>query len=85
MTPLQALLVTYSVASDDPLWYSQEHLDSLKQNVQRVMTERLGNYPAAMGRPAYGRNGYIFSTPLDILLDQNTTARIFERIDQRRR
>ena len=83
LTPLQAYLITYSVASDDYLWHSQANLQISMKSTEQAMTNSQGHYPASAGRHAYGVNGYLYSTPLDLILDQRTTTRLLDRLEQR--
>ncbi|HJQ32731.1 MAG TPA: hypothetical protein VJ866_11145 [Pyrinomonadaceae bacterium] len=83
-TPLQAVLIAYSAASDDPLADSaanlQKRLASVHDGIERV-TGR--HYPGPDGHLAYGPNGYIFSTPLDIIFDEQTVNLLLDHIEGR--
>lgn len=82
-TPLQAVLIAYSAASDDPLAYSaanlQKRLASMHDGIERL-TGR--HYPSPDGHLAYGPNGYIFSTPLDIVFDEQTVNLLLRHIEE---
>jgi hypothetical protein len=84
VTPLQAVLIAYSVAGDDPLAYSaanlQKRLASMHDGIERL-TGR--HYPSPDGHLAYGQNGYIFSTPLDIVFDEQTVNLLLDNIEER--
>jgi len=73
LTPLQAVLITYSTVSDDPLTDSIVNLQQRMDYVQGIATRHAGQpYPSPRGRLAYGQNGYLYSTPLDIVFDEQT-------------
>jgi hypothetical protein len=83
-TPLQAVLIAYSVASDDPLADSaanlQKRLATMHDGIE-MLTGR--HYPSADGHLAYGPNGYIFSTPLDTAFDEQTVNLLLDKIEER--
>ncbi len=69
MTPLQAVLIAYAVASDDSLCDSAANLSSSMQATQTGVTNVTGEtYPNPDNYRAYGPNGYLFSSPLDLYL-----------------
>lgn len=82
-TPLQAFLVTYSLLSNDPLDYSQDNLVR-KMNIRRESrTEDPGHpFPSPDGHRAYGVNGYLFSSPLDLMFDEQTVNRLLDRVEK---
>ena len=84
MTPTQAMLLTYSVAADDMLVGSQTELQQ-KMAAHQQFVSRYGNqpYPGSQGQHAYGVNGYIYSTPVNIVLNDSTTTRILNLIQER--
>ena len=82
-TPLQAFLAAYSLVSDDRLDYSQANLRRHMELSQQDWTRRLGRpYPSPEGRRAYGVNGYVFSSPLDIFFDEQTVNRLLDRVEK---
>src|SRR2546430_2162796 len=67
LTPLQAVLISYSIVSEDRLAYSSLNLQKRMEFLQAAITKTIGQlYPSPSGHLAYGPNGYIVSTPLDI-------------------
>ena len=83
LTPLQAFLLTYSLMSDDALTYSEANLRRRMELDQRDNTKTLGQpYPAPEGHRAYGVNGYLFSSPLDLFFDEQTVNRLLDRIEK---
>ena len=83
LTPAQALLVAYSVASDDYLWRSEGELRGVMKGVEQAMKTKALDYPVADGRFAYGTSGYLFASPLDLVFDHQTTARLLDRLQER--
>lgn len=84
VTPLQAVLVIYSLASDDYLSDGDAALDKRVRNFQAAATRATGEeYPSPSGHRPFGVNGYIFSSPLDLMLDEQTVNRLLDRIEER--
>lgn len=83
ITPLQAFLITYSVASEDYLCDSESVLQSNMKYEHQVLAQAHGHYPSPDGHFAYGNNGYILSMPLDLVFDEQTTHRLLDLIEER--
>lgn len=84
MTPMQALLITYSVVADDLLNGNQVQLQQNLTEVQRDISTFAGEpYPMPQGHRAYGTNGYIYSSPMNLLLDESDMNRILTLIKER--
>jgi len=83
LTPAQALLMAYSAASDDPLWYSVSELKNMRKHLERMWQEDTGEAISYEGRTAFGTGGYLFSSPLGLALNPETTARLLKLIDER--
>lgn len=84
VTPLQAMLITYSIASQDFLGDSEENLNKRMHGIQEGLTRSSGqNYPSPDGHTAYGVNGYLTSSPLDIVFDEQTVNSLLNRIEER--
>ena len=83
LTPVQAFILTYSVAADDPLYRSKPGLDTAMQWVEGVNRRTDSGYPTSLGRLPYGSNGYLFSSPLNLILDKPTTNRLLDRLTER--
>ena len=80
VTPVQAMLIIYSVASDDPLAHSQE---TLEEQAQKVYSRLPGGFKN--GRPLvnpYGPDRYRYAPPLDILLDDGTIGKLLDRMEE---
>lgn len=83
MTPLQALLVAYAVATDDPLAGNRSDISQKMNAIQEGASEASGSpYPSFVGHRPYGRNGYIYSTPADLLLDDEALTALVNKLSQ---
>lgn len=71
VTPLQAVVVTYSVLADDRFEGSAEDLG-----------KDAPEFAKRTGKKAYGVNGYRFSTPLNLVLNQEATAALLDRLEK---
>jgi len=70
-TPVQALLISYSLAADDPLESSQSDLRN--RIVQKRMIEMQARPTGPQNRDsgkAYGLNGFIHSSPVNLFFDR---------------
>lgn len=84
LTPVQAVLFAYSVISDDHLLDAEAgHQKYLKFMRDFRARSSGGQYPDPHGRFAYGTNGYLYSSPLDLFLNDQAVERILERIERR--
>ncbi|MCP9496511.1 MAG: hypothetical protein MSG64_18880 [Pyrinomonadaceae bacterium MAG19_C2-C3] len=84
LTPAQAVLLTYSVVSDDLLTNSETNLRKIMKAEQEAVSKAIGgSYPSPDGHFAYGINGYRFSTPLDITFDEQTLNILLNHIAER--
>jgi hypothetical protein len=82
-TPLQAFLFAYSLMSDDRLEYGQVNLRKSMEAKQKYWEKELGRpFPSPAGRHAYGVNGYVFSSPLDLFFDDQNVNRLLDRIEK---
>jgi len=83
LTPLQAFLFAYSLMSNDGLDYSQANLSKSMRLKRDEWAEKLSRpFPSHDGHRAYGVNGYLFSTPLDLFFNQQTIDRLLDRIEK---
>jgi hypothetical protein len=84
LTPIQAVLLTYSIAADDPLTDSdanlQKHMVEVRDGLTRITSQ---TYASPEGHLAFGNNGYLFSTPLDLLFDDETVNLLLDHIAER--
>ena len=93
VTPSQAILVAYSIVSDDPMVGSDADLRQTMQNVHNFLSQEYASKPsfaelqaasqsALQTRPPYGTTGYLFSSPLIFFFDEATVSRLLQRIDE---
>ncbi|HYX28491.1 MAG TPA: hypothetical protein VE863_07985 [Pyrinomonadaceae bacterium] len=84
LTPIQAVLMAYSIAADDPLTDSaanlQKHMIEVRDGFTRITGQPYAN---PQGHLAYGNNGYLFSTPLDLAFDDVTVNLLLDHIAER--
>ncbi len=83
MTPMQALLVAYSVVADDPLTGNSVELAQKMQDYQQLSSSQFGSYPSQTGHKAYGDNGYLYSSPTSLMLNDYSIARLLSEIQER--
>lgn len=84
VTPLQAVLLVYSVAADDLMADSRAQLHERMRSVQEGAARTDGRaYPSPAGHHAFGPNGYIFSTPLDLAFGDESMRLLLDRIAER--
>lgn len=83
LTPLQAFLLAYSLVSDDRLDYGQPTLRKSMEAKQKYWAKELGQpFPSPDGRHAYGVNGYLFSSPLDLFFGEQNVNRLLDQIEK---
>jgi hypothetical protein len=71
VTPLQALLITYSVLADDRLEEAPEDLEKSASELAK-----------RTGKKAYGVNGYRFSTPVNLVFNKETSKALLDRFEK---
>ncbi|QQS41214.1 MAG: hypothetical protein IPM63_17925 [Acidobacteriota bacterium] len=83
MTPMQALLVAYAVATDDMLAGNRADIQAKMSAIQAAASEAAASpYPTHVGQKPYGVNGYVFSTPADLLLDNAAVQELVTKLSQ---
>jgi hypothetical protein len=80
LSPARVFLLAYSIASDDFLSPSTSILKVQMRGLHNVNTRIAGYYPSPEGHFAYGSNGYLYSSPIDLVLDANTVNRLFDSL-----
>ena len=84
LTALQAVLIAYAVVSDDQLAFDKPALAKLmydlKQKAENLNTR---SYPSPDGHTAFGDNGYLFSTPLSIVMDDVNMHSLISSINEK--
>jgi hypothetical protein len=84
ITPLQATLIAYSLVSDDGLSDGDASLEKRMSKFQSAASRVLEQpYPGPAGHRAFGVNGYLFSSPLDLMFDERVVNRLLDRIEER--
>lgn len=85
MTPMQAVLISYAVVADDNLAENQsqltQNMQALCQKITQINNGQL--YPSPQGHRAYGPNGYIYSSPTDLLMDEAAVNSLIAKIQER--
>ncbi len=75
MTPIQAVLVSYAVVTDDLLAGNRADIQERMLSIHSAAEASAGMpYPGPEGQIPYGPNGYVFSTPSQLLLDDSAVA-----------
>lgn len=70
ITPTQAAILTYSVLSGDQFILNSDELDQQMRGLQRRYAEKQNLAISIEGRPPYGVNGVLYSSPLNLFDDQ---------------
>jgi hypothetical protein len=84
LTPSQALLVAYSVVSDDHLLDSEANQHKYLDVIRGFRAKNSGGmYPGPEGHFAFGTNGYLYSAPLDLFMGDRSTDRLLQLIEER--
>ncbi len=71
ISPFNSMLLAYSIIADDSLAGSMDSLTREMNSIYDWSKKQYGKYPSPDGLKAYGPNGYKYSSPTDILLDDN--------------
>lgn len=83
-TPTQVMMLAYSVAADDHLLGSQNDLEQEKI-LRRIAAKQTRADKKAQSKresgKAYGPGGYLHSSPLHLLLNQDTVGRLISRME----
>lgn len=83
MTPLQAVLISYLIATDDEMAYNQTGLTNRMNLKHQSLAQRNGSYPSPSGHKAYGTNGYLFSSPSSMALNESNFNLLINKIQQK--
>lgn len=84
LTPTKAMLISYSVVTNDMLLGNAADLQQRMTKQEQVLSSYWNQqYPSPQGRRAYGVNGYIYSTPTNYLLDDASVSRLLTLINER--
>lgn len=81
ISPTQALVIAYAIASDDPIHVPRTALENeMAQAHKNIGGQR---YPEPNGNCPFGTNGYLFATPLDLIFDDQTIESMLDVIQTR--
>lgn len=85
VTPVQSLLITYSIVSDDNMLDSAVNLKRKMKSIEQWMNKKYekNRYPEAEKYTAYGQNGYLYASPVNLLLDEKTVNRLLDRMQEK--
>jgi hypothetical protein len=83
LTPLQGVLIAYSAVSDDPLWSARDGLSSMRTQLEQTWKAATSEALSYDGKTAFGAGGYLFSSPLSLAFNHETTARLLKLLDER--
>jgi hypothetical protein len=83
VSPSQALLIAYSVSSNDNLGVASKRLQTLTQRENRELKAQGHELRRASSDKPFGANGARFSTPLDLVLDDKTVHGVLDRVERR--
>lgn len=82
LTPMQCLFVTYSLVTGDLLSNNRENLDKQKSGIYQFYSKKYGNYPIPQNYSAYGSNGYLFRSPVDIFFGEKEQLQLLNTLSQ---
>lgn len=71
LTPVNAMLLTYTLVSGDSFADTTSTLTTTMQKIQQVMMKTYGSYPSYAGHSPYGANGYVFSSAAALFFTEN--------------
>lgn len=71
ISPFNSMLIAYSIIADDSLADSMNNLVRKMDSISEWHKKKEGKYPNANGLKAYGPNGFMYSSPTNLLLDDN--------------
>ncbi len=81
ISPTQALMIAYAIASDDPIHIPRTALENeMAQAHKNIGGQR---YPEPNGSCPFGTNGYLFATPLDLIFNDQTIESMLDVIQTR--
>lgn len=85
LTPMQAVLISYAIVADDALRSNQTQISQRMQNIYQGITQSNNgqSYANPQGHRAYGVNGYIYSSPVDLLMDEVAVGSLITKIQER--
>lgn len=79
LTPMQAMVLTYTLASGDSFADTTTELSSQMQQKHDGVVKRYGTYPSPYGQAAYGANGYLFSSPFALFFNEQNQLNLLSK------
>ena len=80
ISPVQSLLIVYSTISGD-ICFSDNALRGTIYALKDAMRRNDKKEQALEGQTAFGARGFIYSTPLDLILSDDAVTRFLDRLD----
>ena len=83
VSPFNAMLIAYSMISDD---YLMDSINNLNQNMVAISDwskKKYKKYPSPNGYKAYGPNGFMYSSPTNLLLDNRGISFFLEGLQNK--
>lgn len=81
LTPAEAMLISYAVVSADTMAGNSTKLQQTMTTLQSMRNQGSG-YPNPQGYKPFGTNGYLYSSPCDLLLDDTSVTRLLDLIKE---
>ena len=81
LSPVQAYVLAYSFASDDDLVFSLSQQLDMMQKIENRMFTAHGLARSAAGRPPFGENGYLYSSPVGTFFDDQAVKKFLGRLE----
>lgn len=81
VSPQQAFVLAYSIAADDTLASSVNNLKQEMKNTSSALAEKFGSFPDPDNYFAYGKQGFVYPSPLDICFTDLSTKRLIVRLE----
>jgi hypothetical protein len=83
LSPLHATLIAYSIVANDNLAHSRPNLERYMAAITEFGIREYGNFPDSREHTAYGPNGFLFSSPTDILFDSTGIDILLDKLENR--
>lgn len=81
LTPLQVVLIVYSLASDDIISASTASLRAEMESEHQTIGG--SSYPDPSGRFPFGAQGYLFPMPIDLVFNETTISSLLDQIEKK--
>lgn len=80
ISPSRAYLIYYSIVSDDFLSGSTASYRQSMNSLRAVYTRRAGYYPPIENYTPFGSNGYLYSSPIDLVMDDASILKMLNAL-----